>query len=291
MNRFFAAGLLCVISLFTSSCKLQNLNFLSKKKHKHTDSVQAAAISHNFILLPAPDTVEVATTIDASTAMEQLKVVLVPILNKKISYKTFVCKSKVHYETSDDSKDFTAHIRMVKDSAIWVNVTALGLSVVKMYVTPDSLFMVNYINKNATKLSFKYVSEVLPVEVDFASLQHIITGDPVRGGDVKSLEDLNSMWKLNVDDGEFGQTLLYKKTDSLLKECFIKMLQPNSPEATLKYANYVEKNTNKIATTRNVDILNKGQHIYLDLDIEDISLDGQVEMPFSIPKSYKVTVK
>jgi Domain of unknown function (DUF4292) len=107
-----------------------------------------------------------------------------PIWKNSLVFNTFGAKAKVHYESGDNSQDFTASFRVRKDSCIWVTITALGgmVQAARVLITPDSVFMINYLDKEISALPLSDVAKVLPVQVDFTSLQNLILGQPPRNG-------------------------------------------------------------------------------------------------------------
>ena len=63
------------------------------------------------------------------------------IINNHIDFSSFSSKIEVDYEDGDGKKyDVTAHIRMLKDSVIWISVRAiLGIEGLRAYITRDSV--------------------------------------------------------------------------------------------------------------------------------------------------------
>ncbi len=66
-----------------------------------------------------------------------------------IDFSTFSAKIKVNYEGADgNGNDFTAYIRIKKDSMIWVKITAvLGIDAFQMLITPDSVKILDKLKK------------------------------------------------------------------------------------------------------------------------------------------------
>ena len=84
------------------------------------------------------------------TANEMKKTLMDNLLSlwqHEIAFTTFNGKARMHYASSTDKQEFVAHIRIRKDSVIWINVTAAmgAVNVARVYITPDSIFFVNYL--------------------------------------------------------------------------------------------------------------------------------------------------
>ncbi len=91
--------------------------------------------------------------------------------------------SKLDCEAKGDSMkgSFEVTLRMQKDSAIWMNVTALGgiIKVARLLITQDSVFIVNYHNENYFKGDFSYINKMLQSDFDFDMVQSILIGNSV----------------------------------------------------------------------------------------------------------------
>src|SRR5215217_2150819 len=99
----------------------------------------------------------------------------------RIDFETFSAKVKVDFEGSDGKKnDFNAFIRLRKDSVLWVSINALlGIEAFRILITPDSVKMLNKLDKVAQVRSLSYLQEVTQLPFDFYTLQELIVGNPV----------------------------------------------------------------------------------------------------------------
>ena len=75
------------------------------------------------------------------------------------------------------SASMTARYR--RDSLIWVNVKKLGFNVARAKITPDSVFIVNYLQGNYIAQDLKYLERKYNLPADFNTLQNILLGNPV----------------------------------------------------------------------------------------------------------------
>lgn len=293
MSRSLAGVLLVVMSFFMGSCTLLR-SFTSRPVpvdptdvvHNAPDTFHYVIVPHHAIL-PAPDTTGIAP--DTAGLARKMLDSIAPIFNHRIEFTTFSCKAKISFEGPDESKEFTANIRMKKDSAIWVAISALGLQVARAYITPDSFFMVVPIQHEGTKISLAKIAQVLPAKVDFKSLQNLIIGDPLRDGTVTAVVELGASWLLSVADTSYLQRVTYRKaTPQFLLSDQINTRDPNGPQAILDYAGYTQVDDRQVAASRTVHITNGADKYTLEMEVQDAEFNKPVEMPFSIPKSYKI---
>ena len=154
--------LIVVVSFFASCRSTKNIQTAIAKKdttvvvpvspdHGHGDSM--AYIKQNYRLLQ----------------------------KQRIDYTTFSAKIDVDYEDGTGKKyNVTAHVRMYKDSVIWISITAiLGIEGLRAYMTRDSVKLINKQDKIYTARSVAYLQEVADLPLDFSSLQDLIIGNPI----------------------------------------------------------------------------------------------------------------
>ena len=98
-----------------------------------------------------------------------------------VDCNTFSAKMKVHYEGSDGKDyEFNAFLRLQKDKMIWVSINALlGIEAFRAIITPDSVKVLNKLDKQYQLRSVSYLQEVSHLPFDFKTLQALILGNPI----------------------------------------------------------------------------------------------------------------
>ena len=106
------------------------------------------------------------------------------LLNNRIDFTTFSAKIDVDYRESESRKfDVNAHVRMYRDSVIWISITAiLGFEGLRVYITRDSVKLLDKQNKTYTARSVAYLQDITALPLDLHSLQDLLVGNPVFPG-------------------------------------------------------------------------------------------------------------
>ena len=128
------------------------------------------------------DTVQViAITDPRADSLRYIHEVYNRIQQNRIEWNTFSAKVKVDFEGRDGKKsDFNAFIRLQKDSALWISIiAALGIEGFRVLVTPDSVKVINKIDKVIQLRSVEYLREVTKIPLSFSELQDLLVGNPV----------------------------------------------------------------------------------------------------------------
>jgi hypothetical protein len=293
MNRLYTVVLLLIISAALPSCSFYRL-VTGKKKGEVKKIVLAGADTSSVAKVPVARVYGDSTVIPhdsawvAKHALNSLIAEVTPLWSKRLDFKTYSAKAKMHFESPDAKHEFTAHIRVRKDSVIWINITAAmgGLQVARIFVTRDSFFMLLYMDKEAMAVPLSRVVRILPGNVDYASFQNLIMGEPLREGAITDAQSYPNSITLTVEDTSYVQQITYNRSDSVMRESVLRTHNPVGPEAITSYTNYEIANGRRISTLRSLNIRNGNDVYRLDMNINKSVFDEPQDFPFSIPSNY-----
>lgn len=222
---------------------------------------------------------------------KELVKILLPLWNRQLDFKTFSGKAKMHYDARGQKQEFTAHIRIARDKIIWVSITALGgmMNVARAYITPDSIMMVNFLNKEAYRMPITSASKLLPAPVDFGTLQNLIVGNVLRPeGKPTDATDFGGTLSLQMETQGIIQQASYNKADSSLRSMQILSHDDKGPTGMIQYGNYENVGPYRFAESRVINVSNNGEPYYMDMNFNGVQFNDDLDYPFSIPKSYTV---
>jgi hypothetical protein len=95
-----------------------------------------------------------------------------------LAFKYLVLKSKINFKANGNSNNFTANIRIKKDSLIWLSITpGMGIEIARAVITPDSVKVINRLDNKYDAYSFSYIKQMLGIDMDYYTLQNLIVGD------------------------------------------------------------------------------------------------------------------
>jgi hypothetical protein len=281
-----------IVLFFALSCATTSCGILGKggKKHKEKNKTVAVAETPPMVaVVPVPP---VAVVPPANVEPERKSIVtsVAPLWAKRLAYKTFSGKAKVNYKGPGTSQEFTANFRIKKDSVIWIMITGLGglVPVARIYITPDSFFMVNMLQREATRMPLKDAAKLLPAPVEFSSLQNLIVGEPLRDGKITDAVDTANTWVLAIADNSYQQRIAYSKMDSTMQHAQLATIAPNGPHGVMDYRNYTVVRDRKLSTNRIVNLQNSTDTYQFEMNFVNSDFDQVLEFPFSIPRNYKV---
>ena len=83
----------------------------------------------------------------------------------------------VQYVDGDAKTSFRASLKASRDDKILLSISKLSFPVSRVLLTPDSVKYVNYMDKNYFVDDYSYLSDLLNIDLDFKSIQSIISNN------------------------------------------------------------------------------------------------------------------
>lgn len=207
-----------------------------------------------------------------------------------IHFKTFNAKIKVEYQDSKGKQpDVTAIVRIIKDSAIWISLTAsfLNIEIYRALITKDSVILMNKQNREVQYRSLDYLQEVTEIPFDYNTLQDLLIGNPV-------FIDSNIVYYKKTDNqilfsmaGKFFKHLITLSADNyfLMHSKLDDVDISRSRTADLTYADYENKSGFNFSTYREITVSEKNR-LDIRLNFKQYEFNKELSVSFNIPKNY-----
>lgn len=211
--------------------------------------------------------------------------------NNKINFQTFSGKAKIQFEDRNGRQpDANAVIRMAKDSIVWISLssTFLNIEVVRILITPDTLIIINKLEKSVETHPYKYIQDVVQLPLTFPMLQDILIGNPIFVGD-SILTSLISGNNILIETGDrFFRNLLTISTENhlLAKSQITDSFQGQIRTASLEYNDYNTLEQRVFATFRALKVENSSK-IDCRISFREFEFNNELSFPFSVPGNYK----
>ncbi len=208
-----------------------------------------------------------------------------------IDFKTFSAKIKVEVEDAKGKQpDITATLRMIKDSAIWMSLTAtfLNIEVYRIYITKDSVILMNKQDKEVQYRSLDYLQEVTQIPFDFKTLQDILIGNPVFfNSSNASFKKLEQFILISSIGNDFKNLLTLSGDKNLLLHSKLDDVDVlRNRTASMTYDDYSKVGEHNFANKRQIIISEKNK-IDIRLNYKQFEFNKELSVSFSVPKNYK----
>lgn len=193
-------------------------------------------------------------------------------------------------------------LRMKRDSAIWISLSpGMGFEVARILIRPDSVWVVDKINKKYMVDSQEQLAERFQLPVDFQTLQSLFLAEPEQ----KHLSDLDHYFPFGdeallstVDLEGFASWYAGTEDKDLVAYGFKKELSKLSSrywkqeemEVKVQYRSYLfEQKADKMMEIPSLVLASfEGkQNASVKFELLSHKLDGPVPMTLKIPRSYE----
>ncbi len=189
---------------------------------------------------------------------------------KNISPDWTSLNSKIKVNKEGQEVTINAHIRIKKDSIIWISVKApLGIEIFRTMITSDSVYYMSRMNKNYFIKHISHIREVVKADVSFIKLQEIIFASP-------NITFLNSN----------------KENYEILKDIFrvykMELQEEEDKKVSIRYSDYkVFSDIGGLYFPEKIFIDVKSEEVFTaEINYTKIKFNKTSSISFKIPKSY-----
>jgi hypothetical protein len=252
---------------------------------RSTKSIQTAMSKKDSAQIIVPDSAS------RRDSLKFIQNVYEAVENNHINFETFSAKVKVDFEGSDGKKnDFNAFIRLRKDSVLWVSINALlGIEAFRVLITPDSVKVLNKLDKVAQLRSVSYLKEITKLPFTFKELQDLILGNPIYfDNNIVSYKKENTEVSV-LHMGQIFKHLLTVNIENMyIQHSKLDDVDPTRARtADVSYGDYEIRDNKPFSTFRKITLAEKSK---LDIEMKFKQFDFNVPLnfPFGIPKNYKL---
>ncbi|RXQ95069.1 DUF4292 domain-containing protein [Ancylomarina salipaludis] len=238
------------------------------------------------------------------------------IVDSSLSYKSlWVKRFSAHYESNGKSQNVKGSIKILKDSIIMVQINAPTgiLEVARIYITPDSVKIIDRLKKEYLTSDFFFLSEKLNMNVDFYTLQSILTNSIFQLRDLyerqrpfirnfkgKAIGDkyvflsdkaakverklrkdkYSRLYRFNYQRFEIDPSLM-KITDVIVREF------GEEREMVLKYRDFVKLEEQKFPSELVFKVKDSIQSLSCKLKYNKLEIDEDLKFPFKVSNKFK----
>lgn len=213
------------------------------------------------------------------------------VINDLLDYQSFSAKIKIVSKQNDKANtDVTATLRMIKDSAVWVSLTAtlLNVEVYRILITKDSVILLNKLQKEVLFRDIDFLEEITGLPFSLQSIQEYIIGNPVFV-DLQAADYFIQGDSLLVKDEsiQFRTLLTLLGSTKLFSAAnHESIVAGNLLRANLKYDGYEKTDQQNFSTLRDISIFG-AEVIRANLKFSQIEFNKELNLNFPVAKNYE----
>lgn len=204
-------------------------------------------------------------------------------------FKTLSIKAKADLNIDNKSNEVNMNIRMRNNEAIWVSVTAIaGLEVARVYITPDTVKILNRLDNIYIQKPFSYIYEFTNERITFQTLQSVLLGNAME--EFISEDTEVNMEGENTSFKTILASMIYNLRVNLQNKAMVNQLSDlkAGQELLVNYSNFTSVNEQQIPHLVTMNSKAKSKIISLNLDYLKIEMDTKFELPFRVPERFSI---
>jgi hypothetical protein len=208
---------------------------------------------------------------------------------KHLSIKKINCQ----FDNGKTKTSFKASIFAEKNKQIVVMLSKLNIPVGRLWLTPDSVKFINYIEKNYFLDDYSYLSSMLDMDIDFETVNAIISNNIFAFGDQKATREIRD-YEAKIDSGmyvlESEKNFKARKENPRMSERRqARKARKIVPDSPVKQSIYVDPETFKLRKIKLVDAANS-RNLNIDFSdfvpVEKQLYPGEMSLDFKGPDSF-----
>jgi Domain of unknown function (DUF4292) len=202
---------------------------------------------------------------------------------------TLAASAKIFYQGNGQSVSANANLIWVRDSMLWLNIRKLGIEVARALVTPDSVYLINRLDKTYSTRSIESLQREYGLPGGFAALQHTLLGSAwlLPGIDLRS--DLaDSQHRLSGSDGVFGAEYRLDEGAFLLRrEAFFQ--KKENRNAAFTFENYQKlPYAGQFPYLRRIEAASpESGNTSIEIELSNVEINVPKTWRFEIPAHYE----
>ncbi len=213
------------------------------------------------------------------------------LIKSKLDFKSFSAKIKLDIETSKGKKpDLIANVRMIKDSAIWISITAtfINVEVFRVFITKDSVILLDKTEREVHYRSIDYLQEITNIPFDFKTIQDLIIGNPIFFNEENmTVRKFENFLLISSYGSEFKNLITIATPDNLLQHCKLDDIDvTQNRTADFTFDGYTNSNGFPFSTNRQIIATEKNK-LDVRMNFKQFEFNKELSVSFSVPKNYK----
>jgi hypothetical protein len=264
----------------------------------------------SFLIIAAVLAVSCKTTKKVTEAPLPVKlkgdsviVVFDSLMHHQFDFTWLTAKAEVEYtDKNNETTSFDVNLRMRNDSAIWISITPLlGIEVARVLVTPDSIRILDRLNKTYMLRDFSFLEDMLKTKINFEIMQAVIVGNYfpyLKNEKLKSVYEDSTFLILSTLSKRKVKRIMEDKDPNkpIVQDFWIdsnykinkSKITDDKLDRTLEanYSHYFALN-NKLFPHHILVNVAAAAPLKINIQFSKVTPDEVSSMPFSIPEKYE----
>lgn len=200
----------------------------------------------------------------------------------------FSSKVELDFTQNGNTTKASAHIRMYKDSLIWISAGMFGVEGYRILINKDSMVILNKLGRSYQVLSNKSLAGLSDAPLSVSQIQNLLLGKPVFALKFYQLVfGKDSALSITYPQDKFVTSHYYKKTFYTVDSTSIK--DKANSHFIAKYNDYSLVDGINFPIKNEISANSTNNAVVLKLEHSEADFTTALTFPFTIPASYEKT--
>lgn len=204
-------------------------------------------------------------------------------------FNYYLSRGSARYKDPEQEYNLNMEIIMEKDQYVYINVTALlGISVARIWMTKDSVSILDILHKKCIISSFDFIRKSTNVDLNLKQIQHIFSGNTLFQGDAEKMtaDTILSYILVNTPiSATQVQTTYYQQSTFKVSRWNIAD-HLNGRELRAEYNDGHQQGSNYFPKDMTINIKAE-KNIVCDIQLDYFAFDKKKETKFVVPKNFE----
>jgi hypothetical protein len=215
------------------------------------------------------------------------KEVFESLVSRNIDFKRFNAKADLVFDSEEQSGSGSMHLRMIKDSVVWLVIKKFGIEGARILIRPDSVFILYRLQDACQLGSISEVSDKFGIAINFKDVQQIMAGNtiPLKFEEIKSYKQEKNKCTLVAHQNGLTISYVLNAHNLFLEEMVVS--DPQNRTMKIIYSDYLKTNNKFIAYKKAIFVQSELiQEANMKINFDEIEINVQKATQFNIPSNY-----
>lgn len=208
-----------------------------------------------------------------------------------VTFRYLSAKGRAQLDVPGLKQTVNLNVRVRQDSVIWLSISVAGFEAARAYITPDSVQVLNKLQREYYAGNFSYLKQRFNVDVTFAQLQALLLGNYLPPTDNTTTPTVSTEGP--VQRVEYTQSGLLVQQLLQLTQGRVQQLAVRDPKTqnqyTVDYSDFrpLEAVAQPFAYSTLVQVKQKSNTSTVAINYRNVDVDKErLSFPFSVPSGY-----
>ncbi len=208
------------------------------------------------------------------------------LVSQHFNFEWFSAKAKLDFEDKSGSTSSTANFRCQKDKVIWISFSLFGIEGGRALITPDTLKILDRINKQYRIEPFSFIKNFVPYDIDFTTLQDLVAGNVIFFNKENAVsKKTEEGYIINSTKDPFNNETVLDLETMLIKSMKVRDTEMNR-DFNISFADYRLVDEQPFSFMRTIE-LKAGENVNISLEFDKVVLNDSLSFPFSVSEKYE----